>query len=186
MDFIKGLSPILPPLWRGNVKLFSPLSSKYGRHAPHDTFEACGALLECPRLSDELKQFMKHHQHSVVRLSSGDLKKPTVRRERQQPALLTWHCTSVLEVSLIPHDYDLSCAGQFLLGLSYALHLLLHHIEAGAVTDAVNKDIAVRPLQLSVTDVSWLLSILKQDIYPLLLFSYLLQFCWYLLPETIQ
>lgn len=103
----------------------------------------------------------------MVRLGSGDLKKPTVRRERQQPALFTGHGTSVLEVSLIPHNDDLSCAGQFLLGLSYALHLLPHHVEAGAVTDAVNKDITVRPLQLSVVDVSRLLSILKQDIYAL-------------------
>ncbi len=77
----------------------------------------------------------------------------------------------MLEVSLIPHNDDRSSAGQFLLGLSYALHLLPHNIEAGAVTDAVNKDIAVCPLQLSVAGISQLLSILKQDMYALLLFT---------------
>ncbi len=113
---------------------------------------------------------MKHHQHTVVRLSSGDLKEPTVHRECQQPALFTGHSTSVLEVSLIPHNDDLSCAGQFLFGLSYALHMLPHNVEAGTVTDAVNKDMAICPLQLSVADISQPLSILKQDMYALRLF----------------
>lgn len=169
--FHKGLIPDSSTALRGNMKLLSPLSSKHCWHAPHDTFEPCRALLECPSLSNELKQFVKHHQHSMVRLGSGDLKKPTVRRERQQPALLTGYCTPMLEVSFIPHNDDLSCTGQFLLGLSYALHLLPHHIEAGSVTDAVNKDIAICPLQLSVTDVSWFLAILKQNIYALLIFT---------------
>lgn len=107
---------------------------------------------------------MKYQQHAVIGLGGGDLEEATVRRERVEPPFLAGDSAAMLKVPFIPHDYNRRRAGQLALGLSDALHLLPYHVEAGPVTDAVNQDESVCPLQLSVADVARALSILKHQI----------------------
>lgn len=143
--------------------LFSPLPSKNSRHAPDDAPEACCALFERPRLTDQVEQFVEHHEHAVVCFGRGDLEEAAVGRERQEPPFFAGHGTPVLQVSFVPHDDERSGAGEFLLRLADVLDLLSHHVEAGPVTDAVDQDEAIGPLQLPVADVAHVFGVLQKE-----------------------
>lgn len=145
------------------LSLFSPLLSKNSRHAPDDAPEAGRALFERPRLTDQVEQFVEHHEHAVVRFGRRDLEEAAVGRERQEPPFLAGHGTPVLQVSFVPHDDERSGAGEFLLRLADVLDLLSHHVEAGPVTDAVDQDEAIGPLQLPVADVAHAFSVLQKE-----------------------
>lgn len=103
---------------------------------------------------------MEHHEDAVVGFSCRDLEEAAVGRERQEAAFLAGYGTPVLQVSFIPYDDERGGAGELLLCLADALDLLSHHVEARPVTDAVDQDEAVGPLQLPVADVTHLFSIL--------------------------
>lgn len=99
----------------------------------------------------------------MIRFRGGDLEESAVRGEREQATLLAGNGSAVLEVPFVAHDDDRYGAGQFILGLPDTLHLLPHHVEASPVTDAVDHDDAVRPLELSLAYVPDLISTLKTE-----------------------
>lgn len=140
--------------------LFGPLPSKNRRHTPDDAPEAGRALFESPGLTDQVQQFVKHHEDAVVRFSRRDFEEAAVSRERQETAFLAGYGTVVLQVPFIPHDNERGGAGELLLCLANVLDLLAHHIKARPVADAVHQDEAVGPLQLPVTYVTLFFGIL--------------------------
>lgn len=152
---------VVPLSWETHFSLFSSLPSENSRHAPDDAPEAGCALFQSPGLPDQIEEFMEHHDHAVVRFGRRDLKEATIGRESQEPSFLTGHGASVLQVPFVPHDDERSWAGEFLLGLPDALDLLLYHVEACAVADAVHQDETVWPLHLPVADVTQVFSILS-------------------------
>lgn len=143
------------------MELLSPLPSENGRHASHNPLDPSCALLERPRLSDKVEQFVKYQLYLVVCLRYRDLKEATVCGKSEEASFLAGDSAAMLEVTFIAHDNDGMGSGGFAFGLLDALHLLPHHVEAGTVTYAVNQDETVRPLELSVADVSRALIILQ-------------------------
>lgn len=143
------------------LELLSSLPPENGGHASHETLDPSCPLLERPRLSDKVEQFVKYQLHPVVCLRCRDLEKATVCGKSEEAPFLAGDGAPMLEVAFIPYDDDGRCTGEFAFGLPDALHLLPHHVEAGTVAYAINQDETVRPLELSVADVSLDLTILK-------------------------
>lgn len=66
------------PRSREMLSVRSALPSENSRHTPDDAPEAGCALFQCPGLTDQVQQFVKHHEHAVVRFSRRDLKEAAV------------------------------------------------------------------------------------------------------------
>ncbi len=125
--------------------------SKHCGHASDYILDSNHPLFKCFGLLDEVQDFMKNQQHTVVGFSRRDLEEAAVCREGEQSALLARHGSLKQQVSLVPHDDDRGRCRQ-LPSLPDELHLLPDHLKAGAIADAVDQDHTVCPLQLLVTD----------------------------------
>lgn len=125
--------------------------SKHCGHASDYTLDSDHPLFKCSGLLDEVQDFVKNQQHTVVGFSRWDLEEAAVCREGEQSALLAGHGSLMQQVSLVPHDDDRDRCGQ-LPSLPDELHLFPDHLKAGAIADAVDQDHTVCPLQLLVTD----------------------------------
>lgn len=131
-------------------------------HTPHDPFNTSSSLFQSPGLFDELQQFMEDQEHAMVRFRRRDLKEAAVGRQGKQSPFFTWHGSLVLKVPLVSYNDDGHRCGE-LPHLADELHLLAHHLKAGAVTDAVDEDDPVSPLQLLLTNRFGCLTALKKE-----------------------
>lgn len=92
---------------------------------------------------------MEDHQGPMVGLCSRDFKKAWVSGKSQEPSFFTGDNSPVLQVPFVPHQDN----GHFHsptspLQLLDPLELLAGKMEAGAVTDAVDQDKAIGPVDL--------------------------------------
>lgn len=131
------------------LKGVHPSPGEHRGHAFHDAPEAqrpLGMRLSVPHPPH---QPMKHHEHAVVVLRRWHLVKVAVRLEGQQPALLAWHSPPVVEVPFVAHDNygSLACIQVVSCGLD-GMDQPADGVEAGSVTDAVDKNVTIRPLHL--------------------------------------
>lgn len=85
----------------------------------------------------------------MVVLGRRHLVEVAVCFESQQPALLALHRSSVVKVPLVAHNHDRSlvCV-QIVFGRLDCVNEPADGVEAGSVTDTVNQNEAIRPLDL--------------------------------------
>lgn len=131
------------------LKGVHPSPGEHRRHASHDAPEPQWPLRIGLRVPHPAHQPVKHHEHAVVVLRCRHLVEGAVGFEGQQPALLAGHSPSVVEVPLVAHDdYGSLVCVQVVSGGLDGVDEPAHRVETGSVTDAVDKNVAVGPLDL--------------------------------------
>lgn len=120
-----------------------------GKHAFHYALEPQRPFYGQLDVFHPIHQPVKHHEDTVVVLSCWHLVEVAVRVESKQPPLLTQHRPPVVQVPLVAHNhYGHFLCVQVVFGGLDRLNEPTDSVEAGPITDAVHKDVAVCPLDL--------------------------------------
>ncbi len=131
------------------LKGISPSPGEHCRHALHDALEPQRSLHGQLGVLHPVHQPMKHHEHTVVVLGHRHLVEVAVCFESQQPALLAQHRPPVVQVPLVAHNhYGRFLCVQVVFSGPDGLNEPADGVEAGPVADAVDENVAVRPLDL--------------------------------------
>lgn len=122
---------------------------EHRRHAFHDAPEAQRPLGVGLSVPHPPHQPVERHEHAVVVLRRRHLVEVAARLEGQQPALLARDGPPVVEVPFVPHDDHGGLARpQAVPGGLDGVRQPADGVEAGPVTDAVDKNVTIRPLRL--------------------------------------
>lgn len=153
------------------LKGVRPFSGKDCRHAFHYPPEPQGPPLRGQLgILHPIDQPMKHHEHAVIVLCGRHLIEVAVCFESQQPALFTQHRPTVVQVPLVAnYHYRSFVRVQVVFGRLNSLNEPADCVEAGSVTDAVDKNVAVRPLNLLLKEGCLLRQILSKQMSKLYL-----------------
>lgn len=131
------------------LKGVCPSPGKHRRHAFHYALEPQRPLHGQLGVLHPVHQPVKHHEHAVVVLGRRHLVEVAVCFESQQPALLAKHRPPVVQVPLVAHNHYRSFVRvQVVFRRLDRLNEPADGVETGPVTDAIDKNVAVCPLDL--------------------------------------
>ena len=125
-----------------------PSPGKHGWHALHYALEPQRPLGGQLAVLHPVHQALKRHEHAVVVLGRWHLVEVAVCVEGQEPALLAKHCPPVVQVPLVTHNHYGHFVHVQVFGRPDGLNESADAVETRPVTDAVDQDVAVCPLDL--------------------------------------
>lgn len=130
-------------------KWICPSSGKHSRHAFYYALKPQRSLCGELGILHPVHKAVKHRDNAVVVLCSRDFIEEAVHAEGQHPALLTQHCPSVEQVLFVAHyHYGDLIPAKAVSGGFDLLNQPADGVKAGSVTDAVDQDEAICPLDL--------------------------------------